>query len=203
MRGQYTLPLGIFRSPQVEPERFAIYQTDDDVAQGVARISLGRGLFTVIDYADVHLVADYSWFAENRGGNTGWYAVRNARKGEGDRLIRMHQVIVGTIPDGLEIDHIDCDGLNNRRGNLRVVDHTLNQRNKRLSERNTSGYVGVSFHKKSGRWRADINVNGRQKSLGTFTDPIDAAAAYDNAVRKYHGGIGRVNFPRRNELGAA
>lgn len=91
-----------------------------------------------------------------------------------------------------EIDHKDLDGANNRWNNLRIAGHMGNSCNKEKPKRNRSGYKGVWQVKD--RFLAKITYNKRVVQLGSFTDPIDAAIAYDVAARKYHGVFARFNF---------
>jgi hypothetical protein len=95
-------------------------------------------------------------------------------------------------PHGLEIDHIDRDGLNNRRENLRVSTPSQNSQNSRKNSLNTSGFKGVFFQKGLGKWRAQIKTNGKRKSLGCFLSPEEAHEAYCRASDKYHGEFGRT-----------
>lgn len=90
------------------------------------------------------------------------------------------------------VDHIDGNGLNNTRVNLRVANSTENARNTRLRKDNTSGFKGVTWHKKNRKWRAVIKVDGGQKHLGMF-DTLEAAyAAYCKAALHYFGEFARL-----------
>ncbi len=83
---------------------------------------------------------------------------------------------------GLLIDRRDNEG-NYSPDNCRFVDAGLSARNKRLLRSdNTSGYVGVSFHKKDNKYQAHIAMKGERKYLGEFTDPMSAAIAYDSVA---------------------
>ena len=79
----------------------------------------------------------------------------------------------GKMPDG-DIDHINRDRGDNRICNLRMVDRSTNQRNRKISKNNTSGHTGVSYHKRDGLWRASINVNGKELILGNYDEKRDA-----------------------------
>lgn len=107
----------------------------------------------------------------------------------------MHQFIMGSIG----IDHINTDGLDNRRSNLRVANQTQNTANTRLRLTSKSGYKGVSLQtRSSSRWVAQIRVGGKQLHIGTFSSPEDAARAYDAAALAAWG-----EFARRRRIAIA
>jgi hypothetical protein len=85
-----------------------------------------------------------------------------------------------------EVDHIDGDRANNRISNLRSVSKAMNLRNQKRYKSNTSGHIGVSFVKATGKWRAQIRVDTRGKHIGTFTNIEDAIAAR-KAAEEGHG----------------
>lgn len=91
----------------------------------------------------------------------------------------------GSWPDG-HIDHINGVKDDNRILNLRVVTNAENKQNVTLSKRNKSGFLGVTLHKDTGLWRADIGINGKQVSLGRFKTPEEASEAYLNAKKRLH-----------------
>lgn len=100
------------------------------------------------------------------------------------RLVGM--VFLG-ISDDQEVDHIDGNPFNNRLENLRVCTHAENGRNRKKQINNSTGYPGVSFHKRSGKYQARIMINGKHKHLGLFETTEEAFAAYKNASLKLHG----------------
>lgn len=88
-----------------------------------------------------------------------------------------------------EIDHRDTDKLNNRIKNLRDVTFSENQQNVRIPRRhNTSGYLGVTWIKKLGKWKAQITIGKRCINLGCYSDASVAHDAYVCAKREYHEG---------------
>jgi hypothetical protein len=93
-------------------------------------------------------------------------------------------VETGTWP-GPEIDHIDCDSLNDRIGNLRLATHAQNAANARRRRNNASGFKGVHWDKARGKWSAFISINNRNKGLGRFDDPQLAHQAYLTAAREH------------------
>ena len=121
-----------------------------------------------------------------------WYAIRSGPRPQKETVL-MHRQIMGA-PSGTDVDHVDGDGLNCSRANMRVCLPTENRRNCRQYKNNTSGFKGVSFHRMTGKWRADIGVDGKQIGLGTFSSPLDAALAYDAAAKEYFGEFARTNF---------
>jgi len=104
----------------------------------------------------------------------------------------LHRFIVNA-PDGMEVDHISGDTLDNTKGNLRLCQHKENQRNTKLRRTNKSGYKGVSSCSKSSRrWRSRITVDQKEIVLGYFDTPEKAHEAYCIASKKYHGDFGRT-----------
>ena len=108
----------------------------------------------------------------------------------GRRTVRMHQLILD-VPDGMVVDHINFDGLDNRRQNLRIATASESMGSRRLNRNNTSGFRGV-YPVRSGRWIARI---GDGQYLGTFDTAVKAARAYDVAARLRFGGFAELNFP--------
>ena len=157
-----------------------------------AVITLTRGLKSVIDTCDVGLVSGFNWYAVTKRGLT--YAARRRLKSEGDgpKTIYLHRVIMSASSDDL-IDHIDGDGLNNSRANIRLADHSQNMMNVGLPSHNTSGFKGVSWHKATGKWRAQITCRGKRHFLGRYDDPSEAHDAYVVAAKSLHGEFRRAD----------
>ena len=86
-----------------------------------------------------------------------------------------------------EVDHIDCNPLNNRWDNLRDATRNQNQHNSQIYKTNTSGFKGVYFDKQSGKWKAQISLHGKRHNLGRYQTPEDAYAAYCRAGQTMHG----------------
>jgi hypothetical protein len=138
----------------------------------------GKGKFVIVDDEDFENLNKYSWNIHPQG-----YATRFMK--------RMHRVIMN-CPQGMVIDHINGDKLDNRKENLRICTQLENSRNKRSFPKNTSGYRGVSFDKNKGKFRAFIWVNGKNKSLGYFKNAIEASKVYIEANKKYFGKFGGI-----------
>lgn len=103
-------------------------------------------------------------------------------------------LVHGYLPE--EIDHIDGDGLNNYPENLRAATRDENARNVRMKT-NKSGYTGVCWRKDCKKYQAQITADRKNRHLGMFDDPIEAAKAYDKAAREYHGEFATLNFPEK------
>jgi hypothetical protein len=155
----------------------------------VAFVPLSRGYEAVIDASDVGLVEGFNWSADVSRHTV--YAVRRDHSKGKSRSIRMHRALMGD-PEGFEVDHKDCNGLNNRRQNLRVVTASQNKRNTRTPKHNTSGHKGVTLHVQTGKWHAQIQIGGKHISLGLHETKSDAYTAYCKASSAHHGEYGRV-----------
>lgn len=155
-------------------------------------VPLTRGKVAIIDRTDAPLVAPYRWTAICYDGR--WYARRSRRVSEGQGEVFLHQQLFPVLP-GWTVDHVDGDGLNCRRENLRQANHSENQCNKPAYRTNKSGYKGVDWDSHHGKWRAQIAKDGRHYHLGRFDTAEEAARAYDAAARRLHGAFARVNFP--------
>jgi HNH endonuclease len=149
-------------------------------------IPLTQGKVALVDREDYEELIKYKWYAK-RGGKT-FYAVRKSPldKKRKQCTIQMHRVIMNT-PIGMETDHINGNGLDNRRTNLRVCSRSENRCNVGKCSNNTSGYKGVSFFKANSKWHAMIMINCKQNNLGFFDTPELAYKAYCDACIKYHG----------------
>lgn len=167
----------------------------------VAYVSLTKGYEALIDSADVPLVSKFNWCASVCRSTV--YAVRGTRRGEKGypaRNICMHRVIANT-PEGFETDHINGNGLDNRRCNLRSTSRAQNSVNTGIKKNNTSGYKGVDWSKTRKKWRARIRVNGERVGLGYYDSPEEAGAAYDEAARIYHGEFARDTLRYDHDTG--
>lgn len=113
------------------------------------------------------------------------------------KQIKMHRYLLDA-PEGMQVDHINNDPLDNRRENLRLATASQNQANRRKRTETTSKYKGVSWHKKARKWRATIGAgNGKQEHLGFYEDPKAAARAYDVRARELWGAFASLNLPER------
>ena len=155
-----------------------------------AFITLTKGYTAVIDATDVAMVAGRHWTAkESRDPRSG--IINSVYAATGVATLRLHRLLM-CAPDGYEVDHIDGDGLNNRRINLRVVTKSQNLQNRRPNRKSASGVKGVTWHKRLGKWQASIMANKTAHYLGYFENLEDAAAAYAKASAELHGEFGRI-----------
>ena len=159
----------------------------------VKEIQLTRGKVALVDDADYDLVNSYKWFAYKSYRNT-YYACRSVTLNGKKTIVSMHGFLMNT-PKGMETDHKDADGLNNQRNNIRVCTHAENQHNQCVQARNKSSlFKGVSWMKRQKRWRARIKIDKKFIYLGSFTDEIDAAQAYDDAANALFGDYAKPNI---------
>jgi hypothetical protein len=155
------------------------------------RLPLSMGLFALVDDEWFEYLNQWKWYARKSHNQNTFYVLRNKYK-PFHVTIFMHNLIMSP-PNGLEVDHKDGNGLNNQRQNLRVCTSTKNKFNKGKYRTNKSGYKGVSWYPKYGKWQAQIQANKKKMNLGYFTDKIEAALAYNKAALKHHGEFARLN----------
>ncbi len=153
------------------------------------KITLTRGKYAIVDQDDFDELNKHKWHYTTVG-----YACRCVSIGKGKtRAVQMHRQIMGA-QGKIVIDHINHDGLDNRKVNLRFATFSQNSMNCRMRKRaGTSKYKGVRYIKRINRWTARIAYNKKQKYLGCFVDEKAAAEAYNEAAKKYHGQFAMLN----------
>jgi hypothetical protein len=135
------------------------------------------------DTSDIPKIMHYTWkVTRRRAGATG-YAL--ARKGN-NTSVYLHRVLLDA-PKGLEVDHINRNGLDNRRSNIRLATTLQNHWTRGANRTNASGLKGVRLHRIKGLWAAVLAVNGREKRLGIFECKYEAAYAYNEAAKRIQG----------------
>lgn len=154
----------------------------------VKHIGLTKGKYAIVDAADYKWLSRYKWTALVTGGKV--YAIR-ACKG---KTILMHREIMKPAR-GLVVDHIDGNGLNNCRSNLRVCTRQQNLYNSRPRAKK-SKYKGVRYCDQKDNWIAEATLRGHKHHLGTFRDEVEAARAYDRKAAELFGKYARLNFPQ-------
>lgn len=155
----------------------------------MAYIALTQGKSALVDDQDAQQVAVLHWRVHKSGDKE--YAVA----GNYPSLHLMHRLILDA-PDHMDVDHINGNGLDNRRANLRLCNHAQNMCNRKIHKNNKSGFKGVHWHARLGLWEAQIQVAKKKIYLGCFDDAEVAARRYDAAALLYHGPFARLNFPR-------
>lgn len=155
-------------------------------------IAITQGKVVIIDDEDYALVKPWKWQARYNDKSKTWYAVREVRlKGKRVGLERMHREIMNAKPSEI-VDHRDHNGLNNQKDNLRKCTTPSNSRNRRISP-HSSKYKGVYWSKKGKIWRAQICVNWKNMSLGSYSNEVEAALVYNEAAMKFFGEYALLN----------
>lgn len=145
-------------------------------------IPLTQGKVALVDDRDFDLISRFKWYAIRMGKLIYAAHQQRVRPGYGgQRLILMHIMIMSDSRVGYECDHIDGDGLNNTRGNLRMVTRRQNCQNYHIPK--TSRYSGVSWDKRYENWQAHVWFGQTHIALGRFDDEHEAYAEYCGAVK--------------------
>lgn len=169
--------------------------TDDTVRVPLASDRLS-GKVALLDAEDAYLASQYQW---RLIGSDHLYAATGQKD-----LMLMHRVVMGLVRgDSRMVDHINGDGLDNRRANLRICTNSQNQANRQRLHASSSRFRGVTWSKATTKWLASIKVEGHSYHLGSFAIEEDAARAYDQAAVAFFGDFSRPNFPSDENEGAA
>lgn len=159
------------------------------------QIQLTQNQVALVDDVDFQMLSQWKWHAVKSRNKI--YSYRQDCSKIPYKTVLMHRIVINA-KNGDIVDHIDGDGLNNQKSNLRICTNTENMRNREKPLNNTSGYKGVSLYKRYSRYVAYIFFEGKRKHLGYFDDPIDAARAYDAKAKEYFGEFANLNFPEAN-----
>ncbi len=160
-------------------------------------IKLSQGQVSIVDDCDIDLASRYRWRVQNTASGPyarAWSPMVNKKR----RLLLLHREIAARLfgadqSKNMKIDHVNGDGLDNRRCNLRLCTASQNAMNKRRGRVHSSRFKGVSYRAKTGRWRAGICINGSTKDIGTFASEVKAAQAYNSAAMIHYGEFARLN----------
>ncbi len=151
----------------------------------MAEVVLTQGAVALVSDRDVEVIKPYTW------STSAGYACADRSNG---KCIFMHRLIMNA-PDDIQVDHINGDKLDNRRFNLRLVTISQNRANQRMRFTSTTGFKGVSRHRKK------FVARVQRTYVGIFATAEGAARAYDNRARELFGLFARPNFPRAGEVG--
>lgn len=143
-----------------------------------------KGEVFLFDASDYETVKRYTWYISKRG-----YVTTNVKR----KATPMHKILLGNTK-GFDVDHISGNKLDNRRCNLRICTHQQNMFNQNIRSTNTSGFIGVSLMKNTGKYEAYIHYNGKKYYLGLYDNAVDAAIARDREAIKKFGRFARLNF---------
>lgn len=161
----------------------------------VKLIPLTQDKFAKVDDEDYEDLMQFKWYAHCKHKYNLWYArtgIDNRKK------LFMHRYILQLQNSAVLVDHINRDGLDNTRRNLRIASASESNMNRRKkSSPASSQFKGVCWHKQCKKWQAQIRVNGKLNYLGLFVDEIEAAKIYDDAARQSFGQFAYLNFKDR------
>lgn len=164
---------GELRRTENDPNK--IIRKDDYALIELYNNNLKVNGYAKIDLEDIEKVKNYKWHLNKKENINYCYSSK----------FSLHRLIMGTINSkrSVYIDHINNDGLDCRKSNMRIVNNSENQANSKLPKNNTSGYKGV--YKKRDKWVAEIKVNNNKIYLGSFNNKVDAILTRKKAEEKY------------------
>jgi len=151
-------------------------------------IYLSNGKEVLVDDEDYEVLSKFNWCDDGHG-----RAVCQMKDEHGKwRQVKMHRFITN-CPKGKVVDHANGNPLDNRKINLRICIQKENLANARIPSHNTSGYKGVTYFKRDGRYRAYIKIDQKQYHLGYFNTKEEAAIAYNNKAAEVFGEFALLN----------
>lgn len=134
----------------------------------------------MVDDEDYERISQFKWSASKEGRS--WYAVRGSGGRKDRRSVRMHRFIMNPLCNQL-MDHIDGNGLNNQKSNLRICSAKENCRSFKLKRKNaSSNFRGVSWCKTRKKWRSQISIDRKTIVIGAYDNETEAALAYNVAA---------------------
>jgi hypothetical protein len=144
-------------------------------------IILTKGQVALVDDEDFESLSLHKWYADkSKSSNETYYAARAAIIDGSRKILPMHRQILGLKPSHIFVDHIDGDGLNNQKTNLRTCSHVQNLRNSRKRKTPTSSfYKGVYWDKQMSKWRSRYRLDGNSYHIGLYDSEKEAALAYN------------------------
>lgn len=160
------------------------------------KIKLTRGKYALVDDDDFEYLNQWNWCANLSGYAERAIQISNIGGKKKYKHFYMHREIMKT-PKGMQTDHIDGNGFNNQKENLRNCTQIQNSRNMRKHKKSTSKFKGVSWDKLVKKWRVQIKDEKTTRYIGIFDNELEAAKTYDKAAKKYHGEFANLNFPKK------
>lgn len=146
--------------------------------------------YILFDDEDFELIAAYNWRVNSSGYVTYLQYTKRVKKPKG---LLLHRMILGITNRDEVGEHKNHNPQDNRRCNIRKATVSQNMMNRSSNKIGTSKYLGVSFDKSKGKWRAQIKANNKRYLLGRFKDEVEAAIAYNNAASIYFGEFANLN----------
>lgn len=159
------------------------------------KIPLPNGQFALVDDEDYDMLMKFKWSVTKPGHRRTVYARTNVKGADGKYFTEsMHRMVLGLKKyDGKVVDHINGNGLDNRKSNLRVCEVRNNAANVKTPRNNTSGYKGVHFRKDRSVWIAEIRVNWKLHTVAYTRCKHFAARKYNEKALEYFGEFAWLN----------
>lgn len=162
--------------------------------QSVKEIQLTQGKVALVSAEDYEFLMQWKWHYSKRSKNRSGYAKTNMPPVNGKKFtIFMHQAVAKRVGVNGLVDHINRNGLDNRRENLRPATRQQNAANKTKNPNTSSKYKGVCWRKDRQKWQAYIRVNYKSIHLGMYQDEWQAAEAYNRAATLYFDEFANLN----------
>ncbi len=179
------------------------YVEIDDTTIGIELFSKGEKFICLFDKEDYPRIKNFRWVLTSLSKRNRTRYVRSHpwRGGPSENWVMIFHQLIMSFPSNGQIDHINQNGLDNRKVNLRVVSHFENARNKIYNMKARSGYYGVVPNcSKERPWKAYFSLNKKSHYLGAFSCKEDAARAWDIEAARVRGEFAILNFPENNKL---
>jgi hypothetical protein len=146
------------------------------------KIFLTKGQSTIVDDEDFPELSLFKWQAHKSKNDNTFYAQRRTKKGITEQMHR--RILKLSFGDGKIVDHINRNGLDNRKCNLRIATPSLNSHNSKIHRHNTTGFRGVSYHKATGKYQSRIKINNKTIYLGVYETAILASQVYNSYLER-------------------
>lgn len=156
------------------------------------KIELTRGHFALVDDDDYDVLKDYQWHVVPS--RKTFYASRTGIKRFGEKAtVNMHRQILRLEDKNIQADHIDGNGLNNQKYNLRVCNHRQNQHNSLKRDGCSSKYKGVSWNKNANKWKVSFGPSENRSCIGYYDSEVEAALVYNCVASFAYGEYAKLN----------